>query len=774
MTERGMAGPGARPGGRKAGIGLAAAGAVVIALAPAGLATPARAQAAATAEAGLVTFDIPPQMLDGALTALADQAGLVLLFSAPEAASIPSDGLRGPHQVGEALRRLLAGTGYGHRFVDGRTVTIDPVRTRAGSVVLPDMLVTTTAAGYEQKLVDAPASVTVIPREELEKRPFRSLSDAVRHVEGVNVVGGDKGSISIRGMEAGHVLILVDGKRQETSAANPKGANAEGLAQNWIPPLEAIERIEVVRGPMSTLYGSEAMGGVINVITRKVGRDWSGAIGADYTAQGHGRYGDEWQGDVYLSGPLVEDRLGLQVWGYEKRRDEDDIASGHGRSLRRNGTARLTLTPDDIHEIQLEGGRTTQEFRNRLDKSGQDRETEYTRDHMSISHGGNWSFGRSDVAVYREVARREGPTETWRPEATNIVADAKLVVTEFEEHVPTIGLQWKESELSSGGYRGRTDGDRTTTSVWERSAFVENEWRVTDSLSLTGGLRVDDNEYFGDHWTPRAYAVWRMAPDWTLKGGIAKGFKSPALVQINPDIGNPQRGGAVTWGNPDLQPEESVNTEIGLYYEGAGFSVNATLFNTDYKNKIANTGSAILRDQDGEIIYSPDGSGTPYSGYFNIGEATMRGLELAGRWQITERLGLRGNYTFIDSEMNTKGATFYNYSLESLDGEKLVGVPDHTLSLTLDWLVTEDVSTFVTGSYRSRESRISFGQGNTASDGIGSTTTFDLGGTWKIHPNLSMNAAVYNVTDQVHEPEEGKYWYVEDGRRFWLGLRASF
>ncbi|WP_188582742.1 TonB-dependent receptor (plasmid) [Tistrella bauzanensis] len=770
MTDRKMGRP-CLDSGRVPMICAALIGAMMAVTMPA----PASAQAPAAGDAaGPVTFSIPPQMLDQALTSFADQAGLVLLFSAPEAATIPSDGLTGTLGVHEALRRLLTDTGYAYRFVDARTVTIDRIMPAGSAVALPDMVVTTTAAGYAQKLTDAPASVTVIPREELEKRPFRSLADAGRHVEGVNVVGGDKGSISIRGMESGHVLILVDGKRQETSAANPKGANAEGLAQNWIPPLEAIERIEVVRGPMSTLYGSEAMGGVINVITRKVGRDWSGAVGADYTAQGHGRYGDEWQGDIYLSGPLVRDKAGLQVWGYEKRRQEDEVLNGHGRSLRRNGTARLTLTPDEINEIQIEAGRTTQQFRNRLERSGQERETDYTRDHMSLSHGGNWSFGRSDVAVYREVARRDGPTETWKPKTTNLVADAKLVITEFDNHIPTIGLQWKEAELASGGYRGRADGDRTTTSVWERSVFAENEWRVTDDFSLTGGLRVDDNEFFGDHWTPRAYAVWRMAPDWTLKGGIAKGFKSPTLVQINPDIGNPQRGGAVTWGNPDLQPEESVNTEIGLYYEGTAFSVNATLFNTDYKNKIANTGSAILRDESGDIIYSPDGSGTPYSGYFNIGEATMRGLELAGRWQIASDLALRGNYTFIDSEMNTKGARFHSYSLESLDGEKLVGVPDHTLSLTLDWLVTDDVSAFVTGAYRSRESRISFGQGNTASDGIGSITTFDLGGAWKIHPALSVNAAVYNVTDAVNEPEDGKYWYVEDGRRFWLGLRARF
>lgn len=135
--------------------------------------------------------------------------------------------------------------------------------------VLPQLTVVT-AAGREQKLVDAPASITVITREELERKQFRSLADAVRNIEGVSIVGGDKGSISIRGMEPDQVLTLVDGRRQNTGQVTLKGGTSEALGMNWIPPVEAIERIEIVRGPMSTLYGSQAMGGVINIVTRKV------------------------------------------------------------------------------------------------------------------------------------------------------------------------------------------------------------------------------------------------------------------------------------------------------------------------------------------------------------------------------------------------------------------------------------------------------------------------------------------------------------------------
>ena len=182
--------------------------------------------------------------------------------------------------------------------------------------------VVVTASGFEQQIKEAPASISVITREELETKPFHNLADAVADVEGVTVERGGKAggmNISIRGLPSDYTLVLVDGKRlnQNSSGARPNGFG--DVDTNFIPPMAAIERIEVVRGPMSTLYGSDAMGGVINIITRKVSQEWMGQITLDGTAQGDNRYGNNYGSAFYLS-PIATDKLGLTVRGGLYRR----------------------------------------------------------------------------------------------------------------------------------------------------------------------------------------------------------------------------------------------------------------------------------------------------------------------------------------------------------------------------------------------------------------------------------------------------------------------
>jgi outer membrane receptor for ferrienterochelin and colicins len=131
--------------------------------------------------------------------------------------------------------------------------------------------VVVTAAGFEQTIREAPASITVLTREQLEKERFGNLAQALESVEGIDVgAAGDKTggmNISIRGMPSDYTLILIDGRRQN-AAGNVTPNGFGGTSTSFMPPVSAIERIEVIRGPMSTLYGSDAMGGVINIITR--------------------------------------------------------------------------------------------------------------------------------------------------------------------------------------------------------------------------------------------------------------------------------------------------------------------------------------------------------------------------------------------------------------------------------------------------------------------------------------------------------------------------
>ena len=199
----------------------------------------------------------------------------------------------------------------------------NPLLANDATVTLSEVTVTS-AAGFEQKITDAPASITVITKEDLQKKAYTNLLDAVRDVEGVDVgETRDKtgqGSISIRGMGGDYTLVLIDGRRQNNVGdiyPNSFGGNQ----QNHIPPLDMVERIEVIRGPMATLYGSDAMGGVINIITKKVTGEWTGSVTTSQTFQENKDFGDDRTMDVVLMGPLIENKLGLALRGSLYKKD---------------------------------------------------------------------------------------------------------------------------------------------------------------------------------------------------------------------------------------------------------------------------------------------------------------------------------------------------------------------------------------------------------------------------------------------------------------------
>ena len=166
-----------------------------------------------------------------------------------------------------------------------------------------------TASATEQNLKDAPASISVITQEDLQRKPVQNLKDVLRDVPGVQLTseGDNRKGVSIRGLDSSYTLILIDGKRVNSRNAVFRHNDFD---LNWVP-VDAIERIEVVRGPMSSLYGSDALGGVVNIITKKIGQKWTGTLSADSTIQEHRDRGDTYDGQFYTSGPLVDGLLGL-------------------------------------------------------------------------------------------------------------------------------------------------------------------------------------------------------------------------------------------------------------------------------------------------------------------------------------------------------------------------------------------------------------------------------------------------------------------------------
>lgn len=619
------------------------------------------------------------------------------------------------------------------------------------ALMLDDM--TVTAAGYEQSVEDAPASVTIITGDELRKRSFRDLTDALRDVEGVTVNGGaNETDISIRGMPADYTLILVDGKRQSARESRVNGN--QGYEQSFIPPAEAIERIEVVRGPMSSLYGSDAIGGVINVITRKVSPQWGGSVTYDYSARQHSDQGNARQTQFYLNGPVVQDVLGLQVWGrYLDRQADDDIqrTNGFSKADHKDLTARLAFTPSVDHEILLEAGATRLKNGDGLSANWATREQENNRDHWSLSHQGRWGWATSDISFAQEETSRKGlASETQtdvlgrKPTVKNSVLDAKLVIP-TEHNITTTGLQWNETQLTDWN-QGLGDKKDYEFSVVQKALFAENEWAMTDTFSLTTGLRMDHHEQYGVHFSPRVYGVWHATDDWTIKGGVAQGFKAPELRAVVEDYAYLRRNTYVMFGNPDLKPETSTNYELSALWSNRNdLSAGATVFYNDFKDKLSTVTTAerwnnyIIMDR------------------VNVDKAVIKGVELNGRWDVTPTLAVKANYTYTDSEQKS-GANA---------GAPLALTPEQKANLRGDWTVSDKAQLWAGVGYYGKE------YGNTLSaEPSPGYTTADIGGSYELTEHISLNAALYNLTDKRLDDET--YGTVNYGRTLWASTTVRF
>ena len=623
---------------------------------------------------------------------------------------------------------------------------------------LNDIVVT--ASGFEQQISSAPASISVISREELERGHFQNVTDALRDVPGVVVTGGGAGDngndISIRGMPSQYTLILVDGRPQNSRESRPNGS--AGFEQDWLPPLQAIERIEVVRGPMSTLYGSDAIGGVINVITRKVADSWHGNIQLDTVLQEDSASGDSRQANFYLSGPLVADRLGLQLYGRTSERDEDDIENGYEEKSLQSLTARLSLAASDNHDFTAEAGITEQDRRSLVGRSAPaegcrggctDSIGEYTNSHVALTHSGRFDWGTSETFVQRERSENQSRDI----EITNTTAKTSAVIP-LGMHMLTVGASWEEESLEDGTTNQISDRTAVENSQW--ALFMEDEWMLTDAWALTGGLRLDDDDNYGSHLSPRLYSVWNMTPEWTLKGGVSTGYRSPNLREITPDWGQISRGGNV-YGNPDLEPETSLNKEIALLYgNDAGLNGSLTLFHNDFEDKI--TRIACPTDI---CNAGPNQFGSDPTYRVNIDDAVTQGVEASLGAPLTDTLALTASYTFTDSEQKSG-----EYA-----GEPLTQLPRHQVSATLDWDVNARLSQWTKVSYRGEESQPTTGPSQSAI--VAPSYTFvDAGIGYQLNDSTTVNAGIYNLFDERITYDE--YGYVDDGRRVWLGLNVAF
>ncbi|WP_447915743.1 TonB-dependent receptor domain-containing protein [Delftia acidovorans] len=648
--------------------------------------------------------------------------------------------------------------------------------------------VVVTASGTAVDIKEAPASISVITREDIERKPVTSIGELLSTIPGVT--GGLSGTgaqskIKLRGLPEKYTLILVDGKRQGNSAGINYRDDLGSQDLDWISP-EMIERIEVVRGPMSSLYGSDAMGGVINIITRKIGKRWSGSTTLNYSKPSDGDRGDTRQLGFNISGPL-SDKFGLRLGGNYTDRAADESTGGFpgtyqstagSRKQNLNALLNWQLTPDQVIGIEAAQGIQRATGSDARTASGDQvvypwglSKLEQTK--FGLSHDGRWGDLTSKLNLVHNKYEDKGDTIGNNSKETTLDGriDKPLKLWGLDQAM-TLGMQWRRESLDNRDtiglapidYAGHpVSGSGLSATTW--ALFGEDQIFLRENLALTLGLRMDHHQKYGNNWSPRAYLVYHPASEWTVRGGVSRGFRAPNLKENSASAATQSGGngcrslagmgwtstsvnadgtrGCYMAGNPDLQPETSTNFELGTSWDRNGWALGATYFHTNFKNK---------------IDYQPLGF---YNGFWwtrmaNAQRARTRGLE--GFVNVPLAKGLTWN-TNITKMFESKNLS---------TGASLLAVPELSIYSSLQWQIRQGWSAMFSARHVGKEVVTT----GTATTFAKAYTTFDVSMNYNVTDTLTLRAGIINLADKETRTIGANY--DNGGRTYFVGMTARF
>ncbi|OTG85584.1 ferric siderophore receptor protein [Acinetobacter sp. ANC 4558] len=656
------------------------------------------------------------------------------------------------------------------------------------------------ASGFEQSLKNAPASISVVTQEDIEKKNATSIADLLVDIPGVDVrngVGKTSGlNVSIRGMNASDTLILIDGRRQTTSTdVTPNGFGE--TSTGFIPPLSSIERIEVIRGPMSTLYGSDAMGGVINIITKKISNEWSGNITVSGNAMEHSSEADSWKTSFLMNGPLIHDKLGLQIRGsYYDRGHSDRIEGSTGRDPRPTKAhnydvgGKLTFKVDEKNAVWLDSFHSSQNYRNEDSRlgtidtptaaSGYKDKMEFNRSQYAIGHDGDYDFGTWRTYVSQTDTETKGRTipgaaligGNKNPLAgadrtlknTDLVADTTLIST-LGSHKVTTGAEYKKLTVKDNIVENGTH--KFSKNSW--ALYAEDEWNLIENLTFTYGTRYENHDGFGGKFSPRAYLVWNTNDILTIKGGVSTGYKAPSPKALYDGLINFGRQGLQpTLGNSDLKPETSTNYELGFNLQPTDqINFTATAFYNQIKDAIVSRNGLCSSSPNCLAAFPNSTTTTTYSQSFNADKAKVQGVETSLQYTIIPEWDIKAAYTYMKTEI-TKGVNkggFYN------------NVPRNAFNLTSTWHINSALDIWLQHEYKSSRARF-LSKPTAPTSGLGSSdyeeyklfgdklagyNLFNLGASYSVTDNLRFNMAINNLLDKDFTEGNQTYNFLDNG-----------
>jgi len=608
--------------------------------------------------------------------------------------------------------------------------------TQEKHIVLEEVVVTATRT--EENPEELASSITVITEEDIENMKATTVLELLRDVPGLDVLkSGGPGrttSVYLRGAKSEHTLVMIDGFEVNDPTSAGRSFDFAHLT------VDNIERIEIVRGPQSTLYGSDAVGGVINIITKKgVGKP---AFHVQAEAGSMNTYRES--GQISGGTDLVNYSLGVGRIDTRGVTDHDNYQNSTVST--KLGTTYRDMNLDFV--FRTANNRTRQDgwdwtTNTVADDSNSVVDTEFYLWGLQFEHrlADFWEYQLkgSIFTIERDYDDQADFPGDWDVARNGYDGEIRKVDWQntfrlWRINTLVAGIEYEEEDIKVTDLLTPVASLRKAT-INNKGYYLQNRLTLFDSLFATFGFRYDDHQRFGGNPNFKAALAYLVKKTGTkIKGTYGTGFKAPSLYQLNAPA-------MLTWGflggNPDLAPEDSESWEVGFEQTlwDKRFIVGLTYFHNHYKNLI-------------EYVVDPV---TWQGTYQNIGVARSEGIELETSLSPTEDLTIAANYTWNDSRDESTRL-------------RLLGRSINKFNFNIDYRFLEGFHTNMDINYVG--SRRDFGYVR-----LETYCKVDLILSYDVHKNFQIFCRAENLFDNDYEEVRG---YPGPDASFYGGLKLGF
>lgn len=699
-----------------------------------------------------------------------------------------------------------------------------------------------------EKQLQQSLGVSRISKDDIDKRPAANdISEFVRTMPGVNLTGntatgqrGNKRQIDLRGMGPENTLILIDGKpvnSRQSERISMRGERNTRGDSNWVP-VEEIESITVLRGPAATRYGSGAMGGVVNIVTKKVSKEFKGQVNLYANQPQDNKEGATRRIGFNLSGPIIQDTLGFRIYGNLNKTDADaaDINAGHGNDSAagvegvRNkdiaGRLQWKISPAQTLILDSSYSRQGNIYNGDTQNSNppvRDKVALYNglvnskaetarlyRSAFSLTHDGAWEWGDTkNVISYERTINSHlpeglagGPEGSYtgldfvqsRLKNLRFSSEANIPFKLGVDNVLTVGAEFTDSKLddpasNTQGFKdqGKTDafngisatrGGKASQRNW--AAYVEDNISLTDKTHLIPAIRFDHNSDSGRNWSPALNFSHQIGENWLVKGGIARAYKAPNLYQTNPDFILYTRGQGCPLNAPNsvrcyYMGNGNLKPETSINKEiGLEFNKNGWQASATYFHN-AYRNKIVIGDQ----LIATSNIGNWLLQWENTPKATISGIEGNLVIPLHDTLKWSNNFTYM-------------HKSEDYQGNPLSLVPKHTINSTLSWTPNERFDANLTFTHYGRTKPRSVAVNRLEQNGnpragvaalssehsqtqVGSYGIWGINAGYNWNKRVAVRGGISNLFDKkLYRTTAGAQTYNEHGRAFYGSLKVSF